>query len=260
MTICFYSGTGNSYFITKCICNNFENVKVISISQNYNRYITIQDEEVGIIFPVHGKGMPPIVFEFLQNTRFIGTQYFFVIANYGGISGKIIEMTDAIFRYNSINLNYIKKIRMPANCVIAYPVFRPSLDQIMRVGKKVNRICRDIEIRKTNNLHSTSNKKGFDNLTDFMVHKKRIYAERGALFYANEKCVRCLSCIRLCPVSNIEINEYGITFNIRCIQCMACINWCPRKAINWNHKTEKRDRYVNPAVAYSELINANKIV
>jgi len=33
-----------------------------------------------------------------------------------------------------------------------------------------------------------------------------------------------------------------------CEACLACIQRCPTKAIDYNHKTQARKRYINPNV------------
>ncbi|EQE60339.1 4Fe-4S binding domain protein [Clostridioides difficile CD45] len=262
MTICFYSGTGNSYFIAKFISEFFKNVKLVSISENFNKNITLTDDVIGIVFPVHGQGIPPVVFKFLCNTKFLEIKYSFSIASYGGVSGKALEMIDTAFQYNDIKLHYIKKIRMPANCVIAYPVLQLVLQLSTKsmegIQKKLNRICCDIQVYKKNNFSSSLGRESFDSLLRFIQTKEIKYSERGELFYSNSKCIKCLKCVKLCPVGNVMIENQKIVFGTLCIQCMACINWCPVKAINWRHKTEKRNRYTNPKIEYNEMISVNK--
>ncbi len=125
ITIFFYSGTGNSYFVAKKITESLKNVSLVSVTKKHEKNLEICSDMVGIVFPIHGKGIPPVIYEFLANSNFVGTKYLFAVMTYGGISGRALEMLNKIFRYKNINLDYIKIISMPANCVISYQVHQP---------------------------------------------------------------------------------------------------------------------------------------
>ena len=48
----------------------------------------------------------------------------------------------------------------------------------------------------------------------------------------NELCDVCGSCVAVCPVDAITINEFSTTIdNNTCVECMKCVIVCPVKAI-----------------------------
>ena len=78
---------------------------------------------------------------------------------------------------------------------------------------------------------------------------------RAQNFYTNNKCTGCKVCEKICPVSNIEVNDSKPEWGSNCEQCMACIQWCPAKAIEYSNKTINRVRYHNPEVKITDLIS-----
>ena len=58
------------------------------------------------------------------------------------------------------------------------------------------------------------------------------YPLNGRLFRADEKrCVRCMKCVRDCPVNNIRAEEGRLRFGKNCAGCMRCSFSCPSDAI-----------------------------
>ncbi|MHB8202406.1 MAG: hydrogenase iron-sulfur subunit [Desulfomonilaceae bacterium] len=54
-----------------------------------------------------------------------------------------------------------------------------------------------------------------------------------------EQCIRCLTCIRLCPHSAITLNAEASRSNVkvstvRCVECGICVAECPRTALDLN--------------------------
>jgi Fe-S-cluster-containing hydrogenase component 2 len=59
----------------------------------------------------------------------------------------------------------------------------------------------------------------------------------------------------MCPRGNIKMTDKGIEFTGNCELCLGCVHSCPQKAINWNNKTQGKERYLNPNIKRSELID-----
>ena len=75
-------------------------------------------------------------------------------------------------------------------------------------------------------------------------------------FYVESSCNGCKTCEKVCPVNNIEVNEFP-TFHNNCQQCLACIQNCPQNSIHL--KGEKSSaRFRNNNVDLKEIIEANK--
>lgn len=46
-----------------------------------------------------------------------------------------------------------------------------------------------------------------------------------------DKCIKCLKCVRDCPAKNISFEDDKFKFGKKCLMCQRCIMYCPKKAI-----------------------------
>ena len=75
----------------------------------------------------------------------------------------------------------------------------------------------------------------------------------GMTLKANDNCVMCGQCAKLCPTGNIRYQGKAVIFGDKCISCCACVQYCPKEAINFGNITKKRERYHNANVTVEEL-------
>jgi MinD superfamily P-loop ATPase len=69
----------------------------------------------------------------------------------------------------------------------------------------------------------------------------------------DEKCTRCGTCARICPVGNIKIVEKKPEFQHRCEMCFACDEWCPSGAIHhWSRS--QGVKYHHPEIKLSDML------
>ena len=65
----------------------------------------------------------------------------------------------------------------------------------------------------------------------------------------DDLCNKCMRCIKICSVGNIEFVNDIIQFSDKCNLCMRCYNFCPTQAIMYaekHHKSEKGEPYKGP--------------
>ena len=73
------------------------------------------------------------------------------------------------------------------------------------------------------------------------------------------KCTLCGSCVKLCPVDNVVMENNKITFKDKCVRCFACIQWCPTGAIEFGRlKINEKVHYINPHIKMSEIIEIHQ--
>ena len=70
---------------------------------------------------------------------------------------------------------------------------------------------------------------------------------------ANDKCIQCGQCAKICPTGNIKYTGKAVVFGDKCIQCLGCLQYCPTEAINVGKLTVKRERYHNPNITVEDL-------
>ncbi|QGP93870.1 Caffeyl-CoA reductase-Etf complex subunit CarE [Neomoorella glycerini] len=47
-----------------------------------------------------------------------------------------------------------------------------------------------------------------------------------------EKCTGCGSCVEVCPVEAITVEEVAVINADECLECSACVEECPNEAIS----------------------------
>ncbi len=72
-------------------------------------------------------------------------------------------------------------------------------------------------------------------------------------FWADERCVGCGLCARICPVDNVELREEHSYFGERCMLCMRCIHACPQEAIQIGRATVDKFRWRGPKGRFKPL-------
>lgn len=72
----------------------------------------------------------------------------------------------------------------------------------------------------------------------------------------DEKCIGCQTCIKVCPMNNIELIEGKIKIKDNCMTCLACFHWCPTAAIYMSKEKaiERREKYHHPDVRLTDII------
>ena len=78
--------------------------------------------------------------------------------------------------------------------------------------------------------------------------------QKAAKMQVSDACIACGQCVKLCPKGNIRIEDGRAVFGTDCIGCLACLQYCPQEAIHMGGVTVRRERYHNPKVPASELM------
>lgn len=256
-TILFlFSGTGNSLNVALRIQENIRNCEILSIpkvikEKNYN-YVAAK---IGLIFPVHFQNAPFIVRELLKNIKITGNPYLFAIATNGGETGKTFRNLNKLLDNQNRTFHSEFSIVFPSNSIV--------MENRSSTPEKIDRLIKYSEVRIDDIIELISNKKIEKHTYKRSSFKDRFGCWMGAFFLYrifndsgfkvdNKKCIRCGTCVSVCPLNNIEIIEDNVTYKQNCECCLACIHWCPRIAIE-HFKTRSIPRYHHPHIKVKHM-------
>jgi ferredoxin len=258
MTIFYFTGTGNSYYIAKKIADS-KNALLVPVAQVINQEeIKVNTPKVGVVFPVYYMDAPNIIKEFAEKIILDKDQYFFAICNYGGAMGDaFISINKRLKNKRKIDASF--GIQMPQNAFLKKNEDKTKLIDISK--KRINKILQIIDKNKKGHYSSNflmdffikSMMPFFRKLVrNFFIEKNDENREKtneellyklDKYFKTNNDCNGCGLCLMVCPVNNIKIINKKPEWQSHCENCTACYNFCPNKAIS-NRISKNGYRYL----------------
>lgn len=255
--IYYFTGTGNSLQVAKDLSAGLNGAMLKNIAaKTVQSNLTDEAADiVGFVFPVYAWGVPAIVAEFVSKIRVGGKPYVFAVATCNASPGKTLTDFRKILSVNGLSLSAGFALKQPNNYIIwSGPGSDEEQKKLIAQGKA--RIKQIIDIVNRKEEHAPETSGPATNFFGGCMHKlfSRNSWRQAKNFYATKQCNQCRICLRICPVSNIQIAEQGVSWGDKCLQCLACLQWCPQEAIQYKHQTLKRKRYHHPNIELTEML------
>jgi ferredoxin len=232
--IYYFSGTGNTLLAVKEMAKTFREagreVSLRRLEKSDPARVDLSGL-LGLAFPVAVQSTYPFIWEFLEKLPEGRGAGVFMVDTLAAFSGGIVGPLGKMLRKKGYRTIGAKEIRMPSNF---YP---RRLDPEKNARKRERGLKKAREYARA--LLSGEARWGrVPFLSDLVKilsrnrHPWKYMSRLGRGFTVDEeRCSRCRSCVELCPVGNIRMEDYPI-FADRCQQCMRCISFCPRNAIS----------------------------
>jgi ferredoxin len=241
--LCYFSGTGNTFYVASKIKERFPEFDLFFIPQT-DPEAMVSYEEIGIITPCYMFGLPELVRQFVEKMCFSATARIFTVIVSGGFPALSLPILRQALNTASNQLFYAEFVTMPDSYILAYPVDEEKNKRLLsEADAKISGILEDLGAGKTTKFRL--NTFGFLKPIQKFISK---VAKNTAKSYVVAGCIGCKKCVNLCPVDNIAYHEQTVHFGDRCVGCLGCINICPVQAINYKKKTVGKKRYVNKSV------------
>ena len=238
MTICYFTGTGNSLFAARKIAGA-TGAALISIPQVISEHQIYTDDCIGFVYPQYANGLPKMVRRFILNNTF-KADYFFAVDLWSFVHLNALGEIAGL-----IPLDYGAYLKTPNNFIFLFNSPKDPSAALAKAENKLNKIISDISARKTKKIRPSKN---IGNATKYFGESK---------FKVTGDCTKCGTCEKVCPANNIKAGG-EVMFGNNCETCYACANICPAHAIYSNKAMLKRRQYRNPVVSADEIIGANK--
>lgn len=248
----YFTGTGNSLYAARQL--EAEPVSIPQVMRGREREFTA--DSIGIVSPVYGHEVPPMVKDFLRESTF-ETGYFYIIITYGCRHGGAAELAKELCVECGVRVDYINTLHMADNWL---PAFDMDAERAMdkHIPEQLAAITADVKARRHAISPVTDN--------DRAAHQEYLRNVSGVpeamwqnLVVVTERCVGCGLCTRVCP-ADCMVLENGRAKHIpgNCQDCLACAHACPHKAIALAMPEKNPNaRYRNEHVTLQDLIAAN---
>ncbi len=254
--IFYFSGTGNSFYVAEKIAQE-TSAELLEISKHLltSTNIPIDEDLVGLVFPLYAFGLPEIIERFLTQLSLTNPKtYLFIVITCGSSGyGVAPQQLNNLLAARNLRLNYASFQKMPNNYV---KIFKPTKKSqaiafIEAQNTHLKQIISDITNRKEQQLAVSF----LNPVYNFFYQGWRKQLENSSKsFSVQSTCTGCGLCVQVCPEHTITLVNKLPHWQGSCQNCLACINYCPTKAIQLNLLTKIYDRYQNPFVAINNLI------
>jgi ferredoxin/flavodoxin len=259
--IYYFSGTGNSLAVARKLANQLGETKLLKIGSNQEEIDTTQYERVGIVFPVYYYQPPLLVEAFVKKLIFKKEQYKFGVVTYGSSRGLSLEYLRNQIKTMGYILDGEFSVIMPGNYITQYGAFPNVYNNILyrKSTKNIKKIANMVRQKKSTEPVGPRLFEGLvlrnKKLEEEIMSARQGFAGLDEGFNCNQNCNSCGTCVKVCPVQNIHLENGHPVWEHKCEQCTACIQWCPNSSINFRDKTQNRKRYHHAEISIKDMIN-----
>lgn len=255
--IFYFSATGNSLWAARQFSQHFD-MAAVSVDEAMKKGSVSFDVSgsrfVMFVFPVHSWGPASTMLKFIRtmNLSGISGKPVYAVCTCGDDCGQTDKALQKVLAEKGIRLDGTYSVTMP-NSYIILPYFDIDAPEVQQ--RKLNEApARIAEIEKAiedgdsgKGLYKSGSGAWFKtNVINFGFRK---YIQGETAFRVTDKCISCGLCAKICPESNIRMNEKGHpVWDTHCVQCLACIHRCPELAIEYGKISVGKGRYKNPLV------------
>lgn len=260
-TIFYFSATGNSLSLTRNLANELGDCEILSIANAINNQtFKITTPRVGIVFPVFAWGMPRIVEEFVSKLSFSGKPYIFAVATCVAIQGNTLNDLKKALRQKGADLNAGFAVKAGRSSLMQLNWLDNIIIKLDRQRLKIKSAeARMSEmVAKIERLakHKPETSSWVANIFGSMFHGLAVktFKNIDSTFVVEDSCKGCGNCVKLCPRSNIVIENNRPVFLHNCELCHACIQWCPNFAIKHPNFDKSLKQYRNKEIQMKDLV------
>ncbi len=243
--ILFFTGTGNSRYIARRIAVSLGD-DLLNMNERIKAWDTSEisaDGRLVFVVPTYGWRIPRIVEKWIDETPFSGSFKVWFVMDCGGEIGDADKYIRQLCSRKSFDYMGVKQIVMPENYVAMFGV--PNDEQAARIIEKAQPDIADAsETIKAEKKFAQPRRNAYDKLMSDIVNPVfyKLFVKADA-FTANDKCIGCGKCAKMCPLNNIELKNSKPVWGKNCTHCMACICLCPTEAIEYGKKSVGKPRY-----------------
>lgn len=271
ISIFYFSGTGNTSWITKKIVEYFteygHDVSAVSIE---NLTVSMADSAIsqsdiiGFGYPIYGSDLPQNMKEFLIDLAAITSKPTFVYCTQWKWSGDGSHAGAQFLASKGFDIKWSEHFNMPNNvCVSLIPL--PFTNDADKLGQTFEAAKRKSQKFADSILRVDKSLRGFNSLSIFAGKIQRVPFRKGFSKLRNdmgidkEKCTNCGFCYSNCPSGNIYEKNGEVLTCGNCILCLRCYNYCPTHAITYRklkHNIKRGIPYKGPTGKWDGSVKA----
>jgi NAD-dependent dihydropyrimidine dehydrogenase PreA subunit len=240
----YFSGTGNTKWavseLKDSIVKKGHECKIYAIDAEIINLEEIINEAdiIGFAFPIYGYNIPNIMKKYINQFKNILNancgKMVFILTTRGYIDGFGPFSANKVLKSNGFNLIGYISLKMSNN--ISTPKIKANFLESKEMKKRMDKGKEEIEklINRVIEHKRYIRNIGFYLIPGIVVRKATRKAQKNnylSLSINQEKCSKCMLCIKNCPTKSIVFSDKEFKFLPSCTACMRCYNFCPTYAI-----------------------------
>jgi formate hydrogenlyase subunit 6/NADH:ubiquinone oxidoreductase subunit I len=265
--IYFFSGTGNSLHVARELQKRLPDATLIPVINLLDKFdVRTEADTVGFVFPLYFTTIPFPVRRFCEKLNIDSACYLFsVVTRLGTFSVANLRL-GKILKKKGKKLNAHFLLKMAQNSPTGLKPGKGDTKWINKISKtnitllessvqkQIEIIVKTIISRENypaNRFHNP-----FANIAESVMHKLTSNMKNQVGFYADESCIHCGTCAKVCPSTTVRMHEGNPQWHedTKCFYCFACFNFCPVQAILVKNKyTLKNGRYHHPSITADDI-------
>ena len=261
VTLFYFSGTGNTWWVAKKIAEKLNDQNIATTirsiesdkvsNQESIKEIITKSDIIGFGYPIYGSDIPDNFMAFINNLPKVEGKKAFIFTTMMLFSGDGAMVAARKLRKKGFKVKQAVNIQMFNNVRLPYIFLRNfkvrNGEETIPIKKKAEK---KIEKLVTKIINEKKWLQGRDPFNISVGLMQRIPVRMiGFSFFAKyyfvnmETCTECMQCVEYCPMNNISYEDGEFTFGKKCIACTRCYNFCPEDAIQHKKGTFDRKRY-----------------
>lgn len=267
--ILYFSGTGNTHFIAEKINTTLQNkdfsVDICSVEDFSPN--SINDYNLLVLgYPVYGCDSPAFFQKYIAELKPATHKGLIIFSTMGVYGGNSIRKTSSILSENKFTLLHYEELKMPGSDGLAFlektsKMAKKAISTDFNKSENINKAIINISNKISNvslkgieaNKINLPRKKIGGLIADGLMHLffEKIERKLKNKYYADDNCISCKTCIKICPSENIIFKDNKIQFLDKCYLCMRCVHQCPKETIQIGEKTKGKFRWKGPNNSYN---------
>lgn len=254
MIVYYYSATGNSLHVAKMIAAGMPGGVLASMPRWLEQPRPATGEDcLGLVFPMHYFGAPPLVRKFVEKLEPAPAAYVFAVVTCGHhLLGSALHQIAGLLQDKGKKLDAGFYVDMVSNYI--------PLAQLPPPGRRQERLAgADEKVRQI--IGAIGNRAHIIEPEYFRwpcqaissYWRNNLISRAPTRFTNSADCTGCGLCAEICPVENIRLESGRPAWQNHCQECLGCLHICPAQSINFG-RTQGRTRYRHPEVAAAELV------
>ena len=236
MTGIYFSGTGNTKY---CVSHFLETLgtenKLYSIEDSEAVKAIYESRNIVFAYPIYYSNLPKIVRDFIVNNGSLWSgKNIFILTTMGAFSGDGAGVSARLFKKFGAKITGGVHIKMP-DCIGDVGALKKppegNREIIKAATEKAERAAKAYLDGKPpkDGLNIFNHIAGLFGQRLWFIGQTKDYKQDPKI--DSEKCVGCGTCEKLCPMSNIHVENGKAVAGNKCTMCYRCMSNCPQQAI-----------------------------